>query len=259
MSFPSAAGLRDGWRTMDGAPALVHIADMTDSLMTLLLAVAVFVGSHFALTGDGIRRVLVARLGEGGFAAVFSAVAVISLVWVVMSYGAARMDNILLWPHLPALDMVPVVVMPFALVLIVCAVTTRSPTAAGGEALVSDPRPQQGIVTVTRHPMLVGVTLACFAHMAPNGDAASVILFGGLAILSLGGIAHIDQRRRQSLGAKWGPIALTTGVVPFLAAMQGRTRIDWSGIGIWRVVLGLAVYVALIYAHGWFTGVPLGW
>lgn len=244
---------------MDGAPALVHIADMTDSLMTLLLAVAVFVGSHFALTGDGIRRALVARLGEGGFGAAFSAVAVISLVWVVMSYGAARMDNILLWPHVPALNMVPVVVMPFALVLIVCAVTTRSPTAAGGEALASDPRPQQGIVTVTRHPMLVGVTLACFAHMVPNGDAASVILFGGLAVLSLGGIAHIDQRRRRSLGAKWGPIALTTGVVPFLAAIQGRTRIDWSGIGIWRVVLGLALYVVLIYAHGWFTGVPLGW
>lgn len=226
--------------------------------MTLLLAVAVFVGSHFVLTGDGIRRALVSRLGEAGHSAVFSAVAVVTLVWVVMSYGAARMNNIQIWPHWPALDLVPILLMPVALILIVCAVTTRNPTAAGGEKLAGDPRPQAGIVTVTRHPMLIGVALACFAHMAPNGDAASLILFGGLALLSIGGIAHIDLRRRRSMGAQWGPIALTTGVIPFMATLQGRTKVDWPGIGLWRVALGLAIYGVLVYAHGWITGVPVG-
>ncbi|MDW3205355.1 MAG: NnrU family protein [Alphaproteobacteria bacterium] len=242
---------------MDGTPGLVHIAGMTESLMTLLLAVAVFVGSHFALTADGIRKALVHRLGEAGFSAVFSVIAVVALVWVVMAYRDARLDNVVFWSHSPALAMVPILVMPIALILIVCAVTTRNPTAAGGEKLAGDPRPQAGIVTVTRHPMLIGVTLACFAHMAPNGDAASLILFGGLAVLGLGGIVHIDQRRRRSMGAQWGPIALTTGVVPFMAALQGRTKIDWSGIGLWRVALGLGLYAALAYTHGWFTGVSI--
>ena len=105
--------------------------------------------------------------------------------------------------------------------------------------------------------MLWGIGLWAVAHLLANGDQASLLLFGGMAILAFGGMAHIDSRRRASLGSAWGPVELTTSVIPFLAAMQGRKRIDWAGIGLSRVAGGLGLYVALILTHGWATGVDI--
>ena len=57
------------------------------------------------------------------------------------------------------------------------------------------------------------------------------------------------------MGADWGPIKLTTSVIPFAAAASGRTKIDWPGIGWWRPVGALALYVLLLHAHAWLFGV----
>src|SRR3546814_5422961 len=71
-------------------------------------------------------------------------------------------------------------------------------------------------------------------------------MMGGIAILSFGGMQHIDQRRESHLGASWGPMKLTTSVVPFAAALARRTKVDWRGLGWWRPAPGLVVYAALL-------------
>ncbi len=53
------------------------------------------------------------------------------------------------------------------------------------------------------------------------------------------------------------PIALSTSAIPFLAAIQGRRRIDWRGIGWLRPIGGIVLFGALVAAHGWFAGVAL--
>ncbi len=58
------------------------------------------------------------------------------------------------------------------------------------------------------------------------------------------------------MGAAWGPVKLTTGVVPFAAIASGRATLDWKGIGWWRSVGALALYAALLHAHAWIVGVP---
>jgi uncharacterized membrane protein len=78
-----------------------------------------------------------------------------------------------------------------------------------------------------------------------------------MGVLALGGMAHIDHRRQVALGGLWGPIAMTTSVIPFLAAIQGRGSIDWRGIGWLRPIGGIVLFGALVAAHGWFTGVAL--
>jgi uncharacterized membrane protein len=88
-----------------------------------------------------------------------------------------------------------------------------------------------------------------------NGDVTSIVMMGGIAVLSFAGMRHIDQRREAALGADWGPMKLTTSVLPFAAALAGRTTIDWRGIGWWRPALGLVVYAALLHLHGGLIGV----
>jgi uncharacterized membrane protein len=227
---------------------------MIGTIESLALAAAAFVGGHFILSSLPVRQGLMAILGENVFRGIYSLVAIGSFVWMLYAYGAA--PYVELWPLNDTLRLVPIVILPFACLFAVVGITTRTATGVGGEKLLDDPHPVRGIATITRHPFLWGVALWGIAHMIANGDLASLILFGGLAALALGGMAHIDHRRRETAGAGWGPVALRTSAIPFLAALQGRTQIDWAGIGVTRPLAGLAVYVVFLAAHGSLFGVP---
>ncbi len=228
---------------------------MSEPISLLLAAMATFVGGHFILASLSVRTPLIRAIGENGFRALFSVAAIATLFWAVSAYNDAPYIEV--WPYSAALTYVPLVVMPFACILFAAAVTSRNPTSVGGEKALRDPKPPAGILTVTRHPMLWSFLLWAVSHMAANGDQASLILFGGLALLSAGGMLHIDHRRQAAVGADWGPIALSTSVVPFAAAIQGRCKVDWAGIGLGRVALGLAIYAALALGHPWLAGVSL--
>lgn len=227
---------------------------MIGTIESLALAAAAFVGGHFILSSLPVRQGLMAMLGENGFRGTYSLVAIGSFVWMLYAYGAAPYME--LWSLNDGLRYVPILVLPFACLFAVVGITTRTATGVGGEKLLDDPHPVRGIATITRHPFLWGVALWGIAHIIANGDLASLILFGGLVVLALGGMAHIDHRRRETAGAGWGPVALRTSAIPFLAVLQGRTKIDWSGIGITRPLAGLAVYVVFLAAHGSLFGVP---
>lgn len=225
---------------------------MVGTISNLALAVAVFVGGHFFLSSLTVRRPLVRTLGENAFRGLYSLVALGTLVWVIGAYRAAPYAE--LWPAEAALGAVPLAIMPLASFFFVAGLSTRTVTMVGGEAMASDPDPVTGITTVTRHPFLWGVGLWAAAHLAANGDAASLVLFGGMAVLSFGGMIHIDYRRHATLGADWGPIAMSTSAIPFLAALQGRHPVDWRGIDWSRLFAGLIFYAVLLVLHPWIGG-----
>jgi uncharacterized membrane protein len=155
---------------------------------------------------------------------------------------------------------VPILVMPVAIFLVLAGITTTNPTMVGGEQRIAGSGPARtapGIISVTRHPFLWGTTLWAVSHLAANGTAAEVIVMCGILVLSLGGMAHIDQRREAAWGRDWGPIKLTTSVIPFGAILSGRCKLDWAGIGWWRPAGALVLYAALMHAHAWIIGVPV--
>jgi uncharacterized membrane protein len=159
-----------------------------------------------------------------------------------------------LWGAGIKLTHVPAVLMPFACILVVAGLTSRTVTMVGGESLAGEPDAVSGIATITRHPFLWGVALWAIGHIVADGEAAGLVLFGGMLVLALGGMAHIDHRRRLTMGPDWGPIALTTSAIPFLAAIQGRRRIDWRGIGWARPAGGIVLAIALPFLHPWLSG-----
>jgi uncharacterized membrane protein len=220
-------------------------------------ATALFVGGHFALSSIPVRRGLIARLGDSGFRALYGFVSLAALTWMIMAYGAAPDIPVYAapgWGRWVALS-----VMPLACVLAVAALGGRNITAIGGEAkmLEGETFAPAGIYTVTRHPMLTAFAIWAVTHLLVKGDAATLIMVGGILVLSVGGALHIDHRRAVSMGPAWGPVALNTSGLPFLAAFQGRTRIDWAGIGLVPVAGGLALYLLLVVAHPFLSGVVL--
>lgn len=230
---------------------------MTEASLSLLSATAFFVVSHLLLASLSVRGLITDKIGLRGHRLLFSIVSAAALAWMLVSYGQARYEGVYLWILPPAASMVPVFVMPFVCILIVCSVSSAMPTGIGGEKALEDPNPVQGISTITRHPMMVGVALWAIAHLIVNGDVASVILFGGVLVLAIAGMLHIDHRRQITAGSHWGPLALSTSIIPFLAAIQGRTKIDWRGIGVVRIGGGLALYTLFYVAHPWIAGVGI--
>lgn len=228
---------------------------MIGTIEALLLAVAVFVGGHFFLSSVPVRGPVIKALGEAGFRVAYSVLSLGALAWAVAAYNAA--PRVVLWQPDPGLLAIPLLVMPVACILLVASLTTPNITMVAGERHAEQPHPAPGIMTITRHPGLWGIGLWSVTHLLANGDDASLALFGGIAVLCFGGMWHIDQRRRVSLGSAWGPVALTTSVIPFLAVIQKRTKIDWAGIGLARIAAGLALYAALVLTHGWAIGVSV--
>jgi uncharacterized membrane protein len=117
----------------------------------------------------------------------------------------------------------------------------------------------RGIVRITRHPFLWGVALWALVHVVVNGDLASLVFFGSLLLLALGGTVAIDAKRRRRFGKGWEPFAQTTSSVPFAAILRGKNSIvsALGEIGIVRPLVALLAYVLIFYIHGRLFGAPL--
>jgi uncharacterized membrane protein len=228
---------------------------MTGSLWHLALAVGLFVGSHFLLSSPPIRRPLAGRLGERPFVAAYSTLALLLFVWVLRAYGDAPLVDV--WEPGTGLRHLALAVMPFACVLVVAGLTTRNPTTVGADTRAIAARGPAGIFTVTRHPMMWGFSLWGVAHLLANGDAAGILLFGGMTVLAAAGALAIDAKKRATLGDSWAAYEAGTSFVPLAAAVGGRARVSLAEIGWWRLALGFALYALLLWGHGSLFGVAV--
>jgi uncharacterized membrane protein len=218
-------------------------------MLTLAIAAATFIFLHTGISGSPLRGLLVARVGERAFPALFSVATLASLVFLVRGYKAAFYTSNQFFWNPPVAQHLAAPIMLVALLLAVPGLTTRSPTAvAQGSLLARDPQPR-GIQRVTRHPFLIGVMIwACF-HIFANGDAASLLLFATFFLVALYGVFSIDRKRKAALGALWQAYAAQTSILPFAAIARGRTRFVFREIGFWRVLLTLAVFALLVAVH----------
>jgi uncharacterized membrane protein len=147
----------------------------------------IFFGGHVLLSSALVRPGLIAALGERGFLALYSTVALIGLAWLGYGYAVAPREPWWGGPHLAA---IPLLLMAPAALLYVGAFTQRNPTSVGQSA---DAQAARGILRITRHPFLWAMALWAAGHLIVNGDAPSLVLFGGILLLSLTGMREIDR------------------------------------------------------------------
>ncbi|MBC6440717.1 MAG: NnrU family protein [Rhodospirillales bacterium] len=219
----------------------------------LILACVAFVGLHVVLSGTSLRDKVAGRLGEPAFLGLFSAIALVTIVWASIAYGNA--DHVEIWLAGPALKGIAWLIMVPAVLFVVCGNVTPNPSAVGSEKLLERDDIAKGIFTITRHPLMWGIALWAFAHLLANGDVASLILFGSMLVLVLVGVPSQERKKRRKTGGQWDRFAQATSSVPFAAILQGRTRLDGGGIGFWRVALSAAVYAVFVLLHPWIIGV----
>ena len=228
---------------------------MDHRLLSLVIAGIAFCGSHVLLSSTRLRGALRDQLGERGFIAVYSLTSLAIFAWFVAAYATA--PTIGLWPRQRWTALVPVSVMPLAAILLVAGYSTRNPTAVGMERSARADDPAPGILSVTRHPVMWAIGLWALSHLIANGDLSSLLFFGALAALALGGTVLIDRKKQLALGSNWPRLAQVTSNLPFAALLAGRTKLRWREIGVLRIAAGLLLYAVLYLAHPIITGLPV--
>jgi uncharacterized membrane protein len=221
-----------------------------DPMAMLALATVVFLATHY-VASTPIRSLLVRGLGDNGYLGLHSLVSLVTLVWMIWAYAKTPFDRVWVGDEFKAWMLL---LMPVSLVLVVCGLSIRNPTAVRqGNALKSMSEPH-GILRVTRHPLMWGIAIWAFMHLVTRGDTASFIFFGGLLLLALSGSVMIDRRMDRNFGVDWMRFAAKTSNVPFAAIVQGRNQFKFEEIGWSRVVAGLALYVVLMALHPYVIG-----
>lgn len=183
--------------------------------MSLLIAgLLLFTVVHLlpAISPD-LRGQLVEKLGENAYRGVFSIVIVASLVIIVFGWKAATPTGI----YAPPVGGGPVI---SALVFFAFVLFVTSKARSNYKRLI-------------RHPQMLAVILWSAAHLLVNGDARSVVLFGGLGIWAVAEIVLCNKR-----DGEWRK----PDVVPFSADM------------IVAVIAGVA-FAAIFYLHKALFGV----
>jgi len=218
------------------------------NFLGLLASTLVFVLGHLILSSLVVRRPIEKKVGPKAYQGMYSLFAIGAFVWMVFAYRAAPYIELFRAP--PWTRWIPLVTMPIALLFFLCSVSTRNPTSVGQEKFVEvEP---QGILRITRHPMLWSFFLWGLAHIAANGDIASLLLFAGVTSLAFFGMLHIDSRRRVTLGDAWKPFAEKTPLVPFSKGNVGKA---FREIGPTRFAVALVLFGAFLHFHKVIIGV----
>jgi uncharacterized membrane protein len=223
-----------------------------DPLFHLTLATVAFIGTHF-LSSTSLRMTLVEAIGERAYLGTYSAVSFITIGWMSWAYG---MTPVIPLFEVPGLRLWPLVVMPFALILIAAGVMTRNPSLVGQQHRLKDEEPARGIVRVTRHPVMWGIALWSAVHLLARGDAGALVFFGGFLFVALAGTRLMDARKADAFGEDWKRFASATSNVPFTAIVEGRNRLVLREIGWKRVGVGLALYAVFLIVHPLLFGRP---
>ncbi len=216
-----------------------------DPIAYLALATVVFLATHY-VPSTPLRGVLARLIGDNAYLGAYVAVSIMTLVWMSWAYAKAPVER--LWDG-EEFKAWAVVLMPVSLVMIACGLLTRNPSAVRQESLLKTAQEPRGILRVTRHPVLWGISLWAAMHVLVRGDTASLIFFGGLLLLGVSGTVLIDARKDRTFGVDWKRFASATSNLPFATIIAGRNQFRFEEIGWPKVLAGLAIYFVLMFLH----------
>ena len=189
-------------------------------MIVLLLGLVLFLGVHsVSIVAPDWRGATIARLGEGPWKGLYSLAAGIGLALLIVGYGLARREPVVLYTppvamrHLALLLMLPVFPLFFAAYL------------------------PGRLSRIARHPMLLATKLWATAHLLANGTQADVLLFGGFLAWAVADRISVQRRPPEQAHA-----------VPGASPRPMNDAIAIAG--------GLAVYALIVlWAHRVLFGV----
>ncbi|MDX1917821.1 MAG: NnrU family protein [Candidatus Caenarcaniphilales bacterium] len=105
-----------------------------------------------------------------------------------------------------------------------------------------------GIIRITRHPQLTGMSLWCLAHFLWIGTSFMLATAFGLIGYHLFAAWHGDRRRLKLFGKDYQEQVLNcTSILPFEAILAGKQKIYWREFRDWAY-FWIIIFVVTVYA-----------
>ena len=183
-------------------------------MLILLLGLFIFIGIHLLPTCPDIRQRYIDKFGELGYKGIFSVISLIGFALILI--GVSEAEYISIWQPPQFFSYITKLLMIPAFILIVAAYIPSN------------------IKQRVRHPMLMAIKLWAAGHLLINGDAASILLFGGFLAYAV--IDMIRANKRSEWVKPESKPAFMTGVV---------------------IAVGLVAYAAVGMHHLQLFGVPI--
>jgi len=183
-------------------------------MQNLIVGLVIFLGAHLALRLVGVRAKIESKIGKMPFKGIFSIVALLGFVLLIMGYGEYR-------PDAPEMYSPPEwgKYANYLLTLVSIILFLASYMAGKIKAMVV-------------HPQLAGVKAWALGHLLANGDVASVILFGSFLVWAI--VTRILYGKAERVNVAWN--RRDEGAIAF-------------GILVW-VAIGYKLHPILFGANG---------
>jgi uncharacterized membrane protein len=185
----------------------------------LILGLVIFLGVHsIQIFASDWRRRQIARLGEGPWKGLYALASLIGLALIVVGFGAARMNPVLLYAPPAWLRHLNIVLTLIAFILVAAAYVPHNHF-------------KQGI----GHPMLAGVKAWALGHLLSIGMLCDVVLFG--AFLAWAILDFAASRRRDRAANAVYPAGTLAGDI--LTVVVGV--IVWAVVAFWlhQLLIGM--------------------
>lgn len=213
----------------------------------VVLFAAAFVATHFLLSHP-LRASLVRRLGERGFAAAYSAVALATFVPMVLARRNVGPEAPL-WALPEWAWWLAALIVWIASVLFIGSFR-RNPAivnVGAGPVQIGEPA---GVFWITRHPMMWGFALWAAAHMLVNPEPSALAIASAILVLALGGAAGQDRKKQRLIGDQWVTWEQRTSFVPFARGLASP--------GVFALAAGTILFAAATWLHPLPVG-PWAW
>lgn len=218
-----------------------------------ILALALFVASHFLPRIGGLRERLIGVVGRRAYFAVYGGLSLALLVWVIAAAG--RAPYVALWSQLPWMRWLPNLAMPLAAMLVTCGAGVASPATLGGARKAPFDPQAPGFAALSRHPLFLALVLWAGSHLLVNGDLAYVILFASFAVMAIAAIPAFDARARRVLGPQADAFFASTAIFSVTPLFRSSWRAANGRRMALRALLGLALWMGALHLHDLVIGV----
>jgi uncharacterized membrane protein len=141
----------------------------------MIIGLVLFIGIHLVPIFPALRERLVLRLGDRGYRGLFSAIAALGLILIVVGYHLRPEPVQLFAPSAAARAASPLIV---TIAFILFAVANM----------------RSHVRRFARHPMLIGLMLWSGVHLLANGDLTGTVLFGSFFVYSVVALASAIRR-----------------------------------------------------------------
>ena len=181
----------------------------------LILGLILFLGAHSVrILAEGWRDQTIAAYGEKAFKGVYTLVAILGFYLLVVGYGEARLQPLVLWNPPIFTKHISMLLMLLSSILLIAAYI-----------------PRNHFKMRLKHPMVLSVKVWALSHLLANGNLADLVLFGSFliwAVLNFRSARARDRAQVQNSDAN-EEAPLKPNLLATLIALFG-------GMGLWAVI-----------------------